>query len=271
GQFDLQSENPSFDTLWALKVLNMARRQNLLTDLMPTERLGALVDDLLQTKLPDKDLALALSLRYELHGTLSDEQQGKYLQRLLDNWHRNSGLWAVPTDMIWIPDSLRKQQLTIGEMRAHRDPFRKMILNTCYVVENLAPLLDLYPEVAPAARGAIELWWGVFHENPAQMLHELFPKPYDYVIMLARTLITLRAMINAPLIDCGATHIYEELVAKRAQSAESQTRRSLRRVLEKLIDVDFVGEPEALRLGLSSANVVRVRPHVESLYDNSVL
>lgn len=270
GQFDIQSESSYFDTLWALKVLNMARRHNLLADLLPGEQLGELVDDLLQTRMPDKDLALALSLRCDLHGTLSDDQRAKYLKKLLDNWQKNGGLWAVPSDMVWLPESLRKQQLSMGEMRAHRDPFRKMILNSCYVVENLAPLCDFYPEAAPCARGAMELWWSVFHANPAQMLHELFPKPYDYVIMLARTLITLRSLIDAPLIDCGATHIYEQLLAKRDQSAESQVRRSLRRVLEKLIAVDLVGEPEALRLGLSSANVMRVRPHVESLYDQSV-
>ncbi len=271
GHFDLGSENPYFDTLWALKVLNMARRHNLLDDLLSLEAMGETVDDLLQTKLPDKDLALALNLRCELFGALTDDQQRKYLQKLLNVWHRNSGMWGVSGDTVWIPESLRKQQLTIGELRAHRDPFRKMILNTGYVVENLAPLLELYPEVAPALRGSVELWWGVICENPAQMLHEVFPKPYDYVIMLARTLITLRALINAPLIDCAATHIYEELVTRQDQSSESQVRRSLRRVLEKLIAVDFFGEPEALRLGLSSANVVRVRPHVASLYDNSTL
>jgi hypothetical protein len=271
GQFDLQSDNLYFDTLWALKVLNMSRRANVLDSLISTKRLGELVDDLLQTKLTDKDLALALNLRYELRGNLTKDQQNRFLQKLLDNWHKNSGLWDVPADMIWIPDGLRKQQITVGEMRAHRDPFRKMIVSSCYVVENLAPLIDLYPEVAPTLRGAVELWWNVFYENPAQMLHELFPKPYDYVIMLARTLITVRALLNEPLIEWGATHIYEELVAKPDKSAESQVRRSLRRVLEQLIAVDFVGEPEALRLGMSTASVVRVRPHVKSLYDDTRL
>lgn len=271
GEFDLQSDNLYFDTLWALKVLNMARRSNVLDGLMPTKRLSELVDDLLQNKLNDKDLALVLNLRYELRGSLTKDQQNRFVQKLLDNWHKNSGLWDVPADMVWIPDGLRKQQLSLGELRSHRDPFRKMIVGSCYVVENLAPLIDLYPEVAPALRGAVELWWNVFYENPAQTLHELFPKPYDYVIMLARTLITLRALLNEPLIEWGATHIYEELVAKPDKSAESLLRRSLRSVLEQLIAVDFVGEPEALRLGMSTANVVRVRPHVTNLYDDTRL
>ncbi|HVU11891.1 MAG TPA: hypothetical protein VHD90_11460 [Phototrophicaceae bacterium] len=269
GQFDLQSDNLSFDTLWALKVLNMARRADQLEAIMPLAHLRTLVDDLLRNTLADKDLALALNLRYELFGNLTERQQKRYLQKLLDNW--KNGLWDVPNDMLWIPDSLRRQQLALGEMRAHRDPFRKMLVSTFYVVENLAPLVDLYPEAAPALRTSVELWWNVFYQNPAQMLHELFPKPYDYVIMLARTLIMLRAAINAPLIECSATHIYQELVTQRDPGAETAQRRNLRRALEKLIAVDFDGEPDSLRLGLSGSNVVRVRPHVESLYDNTRL
>ena len=217
----------------------------------------------------DKDLALALNLRYELFGTLTANQQKRYLQKLLSNWNNNSGLWDVPRDMVWIPDNLRKEQLGVGEMRANRDPFRKMILSTCYVVENLAPMIDLYPEVAPALRGAVELWWNVFYDNPTQTLHELFPKPYDYIMMLARTLIMLRSLFNVPLIEWGATHIYEELVAKRDRTIESAQRRNLRHALEKLVAVDLDGEPDALRLGLSGSNVMRVRPHIESLYDNT--
>ncbi|MEO8397749.1 MAG: hypothetical protein ABI700_32440, partial [Chloroflexota bacterium] len=266
---DLDSSNINFDTLWSLKVLNMARRANLPEAVIPVERLRELVDDYLQTKLTDKDLALALNLRYELHGSLTEQQQERHLQKLLDNWRRNNGLWDVPSGLGWIPDNLRKQELSFAELRAQRDSFRKMILSTCYVVENLAPLIDLYPDIVPTLRGSVELWWNVFYQNPTQVLHELFPEPYDYVIMLARTLIMLRALLNEPLIEWGATRTYDELIAKRDKSAESHVRRNLRRVLEQLIVIDFDHEPEELRHGLSGANIVRVQPHIQSWYDES--
>jgi len=271
GLFDLDSSNIYFDTLWSLKVLNMARRANLPESVISVERLREQVDDYLQTKLTDKDLALALNLRYELHGSLTEQQQERHLQKLLDNWQRNNGLWDVPSGMAWIPDNLRRQQLSFAELRAQRDPFRKMILSTCYVVENLAPLIDLYPDIVPTLRGSVELWWNVFYQNPTQVLHELFPEPYDYVIMLARTLIMLRALVNEPLIEWGATRTYDELIAKRDKSAESHVRRNLRRVLEQLIVIDFDHEPEELRHGLSGANIVRVQPHIQSWYDESNL
>ena len=275
GLFDLGSEETiSFDTLWSLKVLNMARRANLLETIIPVERLREMVDDNLQTKLSDKDLALALNLRYDLHGSLTTQQQEVYLQKLIDNWHRNNGLWGVPSDMGWIPDNLRKQQLSIGELRTHRDPFRKMILNTCYVVENLAPLIDLYPQIAPMLRSSVELWWGVFYQNPTYIMRELFlipKKPYDYVIVLARTLIMLRSLFNEPLIEWGATQTYDDLINKYDKAAQSDMRDDLSHVLKQLIDIDFDHEPEELRHGLSGANVVRVQPYIKNWDDESKL
>ena len=274
GQFDLGSEdNNTFDTLWALKVLNMARRANLPEVVVPVERLREWVDDYLQTKPPDKDLALALNLRYELHGSLTDTQREQQLQKLLDNWNRGSGLWGVPNDMSWIPDNLRKQTLSVGELRVQRDPFRKMILSTCYVVENLAPLIDLYPEVMPTLRGSVEVWWNVFYMNPIQMFRELFLTPkksYNYVIMLARTLIMLRSFFNVPLIEWGATQTYDELISKRETSTQSTLDRTLSHVLKQFITVEFT-ETEELRYGLSGANVVRVQPFIKSWNDKSKL
>ncbi len=269
GQFDLQSENPYFDTLWSLKVLNMARKTGVLDDLISPSRLKSLVDAHLPLSFADKDLALALNLRFELYGGLTNAQNKRYLQKLLGNWQNNGGLWDVPRDMAWIPENLRKQQLSAGEIRANRDAFRKMILSTCYVIENLAPLAEQFPEVTPALRGAVELWWSVFYQNPSETLRELFPKPYDRIMMLARTLIMLRALFNEPLIEWGATHIYEELVAQHGIAEETEQRRNLRHVLQRLIAVDIEGEPDSLRLGLSESNVVRVRPHVQSLYDET--
>ncbi len=270
GQFDLQSDNVYFDTLWALKVLNMARKAGVLDEIMPTNRLRGRVEELLQLSFADKDLALALNLRFEIFGSLTDKQQKRYLQqKLIANWNKNAGLWDVPRDMVWIPDGLRKKQLSAADVRAHRDAFRKMILSTCYVVENLAPLATLYPEIGAPLRSAVELWWEVFYENPTQILHELFPKPYDYVMMLSRTLIMLRALFDEPLIKWGAMHIYAELVAKQSKATESPLHRSLRHALERLIVVELDGEPDSLRLGLSGANVVRVRPRIESLFDNT--
>ena len=154
GQFDLGSEdNNTFDTLWSLKVLNMARRANLAEVIVPVERLRDWVDDYLQTKPPDKDLALALNLRYELHGSLSEysaRTPATETARQLD-----SRQWSVGRPQRYGLDSRQPAQadLSAGELRVQRDPFRKMILSTCYVVENLAPLIDLYPEVSAHASG----------------------------------------------------------------------------------------------------------------------
>jgi len=275
GRFDLGSEdNNPFDTLWALKVLNIARRAALPESVVPVENLRTWVDDYLETKPLDKDLALALNLRYELHGSLTEDQRKQHLQKLLDKWHESSGLWGVPNDMGWIPDDLRKQKLSVGDLRAQREPFRKMMLSTCYVVENLAPLVDLYPEITPTLRSSVELWWNVFYREPIQMFRELFLTPkksYNYVIMLARTLIMFRSFFNVPLIEWGVTHTYDELIANRAKLPQSSLDLTMSHVLKQFINVEMTSTEE-LRYGLSGANVVRVeQPSIKSWNDDSKL
>ena len=122
-------------------------------------------------------------------------------------------------------------------------------------------------------QGSVELWWNVFFANPIQMFRELFLTPkksYNYVIMLARTLIMLRSFFNVPLIEWGATHTYDELISKRERATQSNLDRTLSHVLKQFITVEF-SDTEELRYGLSGANVVRVQPFIKSWNDESKL
>lgn len=260
--FVIEGRGGDFDTLWTLKVMHLADQRGILNGLADREQLRHLAGRLVSGTLLEKDLALALRLRYDLAGTL---RQGHLhnLEKLLSIAERSGGMWGLDLDMLWIIDFMRQQKLTAGDFANHRDVLRDMILSTCYVIENLMPLAPIYPELEAPIRQAMELWWSVFHgKNCVTTLHALFPMPYDYLMILSRTLVAVRAYLGKPLIQWGAAHVHRRLAEHDLVMTEPPDRESIKQALRNWLRVDLEGAPERLRLGLSDTDIVRVKPRV---------
>lgn len=261
--FDIQSSDLTFDTLWTIKVMALAREVGVLNGLMAEADLRKWSNRMVQDIRRDKDLALALRLRHELLGRLTPVQQRKHLRNLLQIAEQSGGLWGLSQDMIGIGQSIEQQQLTADLIADFREIFRETVLSTCYVIENLMPMLVAYPEMEPVVCRATELWWGVFHgPNAVETLRTLFPNPYDYLLIVSRTLVSIRAFLGQPLIHWGATYIHRKMAAQQVRHVEPSDTVNIRKALQNWIQVDLERPPEQMRLGMSDSNIVRIRPRI---------
>lgn len=260
GFFDIQSGGPDFDTLWALKVMIQAKDAGVLNGLMAANDLEKWSTRVVRNNHRDKDLALALRLRHNIAGKLTAPQK-RSMDNLANVAKVSGGVWGVSQDMLWLVDNMRQHLLSPGEVADHRDTFREMILSTCYVIENLTPLMDDYPDLKPVIKGAVELWWSAFcGKDAVNTLHTLFPMPYDYLMVVSRTLVSLRAYLNRPLIYWGSAHIHRQMAQQQIKQAESPDEESIKLALRNWLQVDLEDLPRKLRLGMSDSNVVQVRP-----------
>lgn len=261
-------ENLSFDTLWALKVLWMAQQRHLLDpNLMSEAELKTWVDKITRNDFRDKDLALALRLRYALHNRSLNAAQKNALNTLIQVGRNSRGMWDVRDNLQWLVNHMNDGELSVGDVAKNREAFRDMILSTCYVVENLTALMWQYPQGAGVLQHAIQLWWSVFAgENAAQKLHTLFPKPYDYLFILSRTIVSLSVYLkphtDKPLRDQPISHIYRTMALETGNSVESRELQSIRQALRAWVKLDPVGDIQRLRLGISGANVARITPRL---------
>ena len=266
--FDIQAGDPVFETLWALKVMAQAREAGVLNGIMPDSDLRGRTTRIMQGNHRDKDLALALRLRHDLSGGLTPTQQKRYLGKLLEVAEKGGGMWGISHDTFWIVDNMWRQQLTVGQVADNRETFREMILSTCYVIENLMPLAPDYPQLETPLRQAMELWWSVFHgDNPVDVLRSLFPNAYDYLLILCRTLVSVRAYVGQPLIYLGAAHIYRTMASQQARRVETPENESIKQALKNWIYIELENSPEKLRLGMSDTNVVRIYPRISNPMD----
>lgn len=263
--FDIQAGNPAFDTLWAVKVMAQAREAGVLNGIMPADDLYEWSDRMVRANHRDKDLALALRLRYELKGKLLQIHQKKYLDNLIAIADQSGGVWGLSQDMRHIGDTMRRQQLTAEQIADHREIFREMIISTCYVIENLMPLVKDYPQLGPVIHRAMELWWSVFcGENAVQSLRNLFPNPYDYLLILCRTIVSVKEYMGHPLILYVSAHIHRKLALQQQPHVEPPDTESIRHALKTWIKIDLEKAPEQLRLGMSDSNVVRIHPYLSN-------
>jgi hypothetical protein len=263
--FDIQAGDPVFETLWALKVMAQAQDAGVLNGIMQGEDLRQRTTRMMQSIPRDKDLALALRLKHDLGGRLTAAQQKRYLDKLLEVAAKGGGMWGISQDTRWLVDNMWRQQLTTGQVADHRELFREMILSTCYVIENLMPLAPYYPQIETPLRQAMELWWSMFHGDKAvATLHSLFPNAYDYLLILCRTLVSVRAYIGEPLIRLGAAHIHRTMALQQAKQVESPENESIKQALKNWIHIDLEKPPEQLRLGMSETNVVRIYPRISN-------
>ena len=273
GSFVIHSDNPPFDNVWALKAMCMAHERSILRpDMMSAETLRAWLDRLLIDIYKDKDLALALRLRYDLYGRSLKRAQRKFVDKLIKLERGNNGVWDLRNDLAWLVRLMHDQELTPGDVAEVREPFREMIVSTCYVIENLMPLVYSYPQVIGAIQEAVELWWGQLRgRGAADKLHELFPEPYDYLLVLTRTIVAVCSYAGAysdePLAERMLPHVYRALARQAQANEQSRELVNIQQALRQWVPLDIVGKPKKLKLGLSGANVARITPRLANPMD----
>jgi len=269
--YDVQPGWQEYDTLWALQAFTLAKNaqvldENIVTDDRLRTRLDQLITD--QELKRDKDVALALRLQHKLVGELYPTHIDE-LHHLLENSEKY-GIWGLrefgwERQNHWLAELSTGKKLTYQHVEDHRDRFRKIVLSTCMVIENLVPMMDQYPEIREPVERALGIWWQQFQgTNAVTTLRHLFPRPYDYdyLLVLSRTLRAVREYIRRPLRSLDTIHLLRQLTTFKTNNSESSEMRSIKAALRNWINVDINGQPERLKLGFSEANVVRVNPYI---------
>ncbi|MBC8171502.1 MAG: phosphotransferase [Anaerolineae bacterium] len=267
-----ESTTAVFDTLWALKVLMLARQKNMLNGLISKDEIKASLDRITEIAVYDKDIALALRLQYDLMGALEPRHEDllkRLIQRSVDYQH----VWGINRQDTWervktIVEAMEKRQLTPGIIDQQSDTFREIILNLCYVIENLAPLPEQYRDLHEALRQSLQLWWRQFQgEHAPANIRTLFADEYDYLMVMCRTLIAVGALVNEPL----STLCWLPLLRKMSQNFDTpewEEADNIKKALREWIEIEL-GEPGMLKLGLSEANVVRIKPGIFNPMDDA--
>jgi hypothetical protein len=273
GRFNIRVSGMNFGTLLSVKVLYMAHQCGALKDVLEAQELKQYANMLVNSDHPDKDLALALRLRYEMYGSLTLAQR-KLLYTLIDRANERGGAWDVPDGLVWAVKQMREGYLTVGEVADLHNEFHDVILSTCYVIENLAPLMDLYPEISPAIHSAMAMWWRMFAgEEALDRLKLLFPLAFDYLMVLSRTLVAVHALYAQyspfPLMHRCSPYLLRRLAQQRAAAPRDADEENIRKALRKWLLIELDGKPQSLKLGVSGADVVRVKPDVRSPLDEN--
>lgn len=274
GHYDVQPGWPEFDSLWALEAFTSASLANVLPDnLITVNEIKAYLDKLIkEEKLErDKDYALGLRLHYDLFGQL-DSDHKEQLKKLIAHAKHNDGFWGMQefgwrihkTDVF--RDLCAGNSLTASSIQPNYRPyFRKIILSTCMVIEYLTPIAKEYPELQASLERAMLLWWKQFEDQDSvAMLKNIFPNPYDYILILSRTLRAIRAYMGNALSDMTNAHLLRELIYSQRHDEEAPEKQSIKKALRAWLDIELSEPIKPLKLGFSDASVVRVKPYINS-------
>lgn len=260
------SRDPIFDTLWALKLIILARRQGALVRGISGRELGRMLRALIPQCTKDKDLALALRLEYELDNRLDFPGS---LEALANRALLFGHLWGVvnPTRSARlkpITDAMSRNLLSPHVIEQEARLFRDVLLNTCYVIENLSPLAHLHAGCARELQASMELWWGQFKGEKAPIiLRALFPEEYDFLMILCRTMIAVNAYAGVPLAAQAWQRPLREMAQSYFANERAAVQRDLGRALRHWIGIELSDDQvKPLKLGLSEASVYRIEPHV---------
>jgi Ecdysteroid kinase-like family len=260
---EAQDQNDAiFNSLWALKLFLLARSRGVAGKWITDTEIKTMLFRLVEIAVQDKDLALALRLIYELQNQLNAKCKAP-LERLLQHASDCGDLWGISASK-WervkdIVHTMQRGIVTPSMIGEEDKTFRDMILNSCYVIENLAPLAPHYPAVAEALNRSIQLWWSQFEGGKAPyVLRSLFSEEYDFLIVLCRTIISVNALLGEPL---GA-RFWISLIREKSQKFmgnDFPELKSIDHALRAWVGIELENIAP-LKLGLSEANVVRIRP-----------
>jgi hypothetical protein len=269
---DSETAQPVFDTLWAIKVLLLARSKGLLDGHLSNSEIKNSLNRTAEVAVYDKDVALALRLQYDLSGKLTRAQED-VLHRLIQRSEHYGYVWGLHRQDVWervrdIVEAMHHRQLTPTIIDNQGDAFRDIILNLCYVIENLAPLGEVYPEVGAVIEKSMSLWWRQFQGDNAPLnIRTLFPKEYDFLMVMCRTMVAVGAYVGEPL----SARCWLPSLRKMSQTFgdhEWEEAENIKQALRQWIDVELADHQE-LKLGLSEANVVRIKPGVYNPMDDN--
>ncbi len=263
-----------FDTLWALKILLMAHQKNVLHRLIPESALASSLKHITRIANDDSHIALALRLHYQLAGKLNQEQTAR-LRQLLKNAETHHDVWGMHRPDMWerVKDivemmHVRQTPRSIIEQSGQMDTVRRIVLYLCYVIESLAPLHHAFPEIEPALKRALSLWWRQFGgENAPSNIRALFESEYDFLMIMCRTLVAIGSYAEEPLSAlCWMPSLRK--MSETFRSNEWEDEENIIRTLREWIAIE-IQKHHSLNLGLSEARVVRITPAVWSPMDSN--
>ena len=256
-----------FDTLWALKILLLARRHGFLKDLITDEEIGTTINKVLEADVQGQDLALALRLKYEFDFHLPQEQETR-LEVLVQEMQAKGNIWISgrrdKEDWLKGVIAMMNNQLLNRSIIGDNDRvFREVIQNNCYLIENLAALREGFPIVQTPLRESVSLWLQQFANKDAAMtMRSFFSEDYDFLLVLCRTLIAVRALVGRPLGSLFWLHNMRDRVRQEVVSNDWEGKASIETALRKWLRVEVENQPRPLYLGWSGANVVRIDPEI---------
>ncbi len=274
GSENDQKRGSIFDTLWALKLLLMAHSKNVLHKIVPESVLASSLRHITRIANDDSHIALALRLHYQLAGKLNQEQTG-LLRQLLKNAEMHHDVWGVQRPDAWdrikdIVSAMHVRQVprSLITQSNQMDSVRRIVLYLCYVIESLAPLHHAFPEIEPALKRALSLWWRQFGgENAPSNIRALFESEYDFLMIMCRTLVAIGSYAEEPLSAlCWMPSLRK--MSETFRSHEWEEEENIIRTLREWITVE-VHKHDSLNLGLSEARVVRITPAVWSPMDST--
>lgn len=261
------SENEIFDTLWVLKVLMMAREAKVLpSGLIADDEIASRLDYMINVTAKDKDQALALRLYYDLCGELKAEHLNR-LEQLLSKPMQYGNMWGIDRQRDWrdmepLVAALHRRQLRPGLVNGKEKKLLDLIVNTCYVIENLCGMACDYPQITPPVEHAMRLWWDQIRGDDAlNLLKSLFREnEYNLLLALCRTVVTVCTYVNEPL---GSRFWLVALrdMSEKLREPVNPDLNNIRHAIQRWIDVQ-IDEVIDLKLGLSDAKVARVRTTV---------
>ncbi|MBN1284688.1 MAG: hypothetical protein JXB47_04750 [Anaerolineae bacterium] len=268
---DMHPESKISSSLWAIKTLLRANEQGHIPgpafyDRM-CEDIGALLDDIRllckakQQFLTPKDVSLALCLQYRLNGRLEPEHQD-LLGHLLDLGTACDGMWSMQHSAHALLPEVWSHGFAPGP--ANERDWRPALVGTCHVIQNLALLRDLHPEIErPLGQTLYRLFDLIGRESP-QDIHRYFIRDYHYIEIMCRLLIAARAWLG-PLNPYLFPHVVDESVMPYVGLNDRLYTLDEGGILETLrswFKIVYDGELEELTLGHSGAKVVRVHPRL---------
>src|SRR5690606_5175543 len=133
----------------------------------------------------------------------------------------------------WMEEFTGSSKVVPQDVREYQDQFRRIVLSTCMVVENLTPLRKKYARLNEPLDCALNLWWLQFEGKHAiETLRSLFPKPhdFDYLRVLCRTLRAVRAYVGQPLgtVNEVQVHVLHELADMKKNLSDPPVVRNIR-------------------------------------------